>query len=47
MKAVDRYIEDQKRSIRYKKLIDILTKNTSNGKETKKVLEITPGINNN
>jgi hypothetical protein len=46
MKAIDRYIEDQKRSIRYKKLIDFLTDKSSSKKGTEKAFEIAPGIDN-
>jgi len=46
MKAIDRYIEDQKRSIRYRKLIDFLADKSSSKKGKEKAFEITPGIDN-
>ena len=46
MKAIDRYIEDQKRSIRYSKLIDFLENKSSSKKRTEKAFEITPRIDN-
>lgn len=46
MKAIDRYIEDQKKSIRYGKLIDILTNKSLIKKRREKAFEITSGTDN-
>lgn len=46
MKAIDRYIEDQNRSIRYRNLIDFLTNKSLSKKRTVKAIEIASGNDN-
>jgi hypothetical protein len=46
MKAIDRYIEDQKRSIKYRKSFDILSNKSFIKKSKERSLKISSGNDN-